>query len=244
MTLILLSQTMFGNLVAIRILRRFRHRALISTASLTKIGIAFALALSAGVLFSFSRAREPLIFIIAAPLLLQTILKIQERRRIERLYAYFPRFLDRWLLNLRMGLAGSAAREKALSGADEQFRALIAPLFEGARRPGERHLFLSVREVCELKAAQLEPHSTVSRLQNLRKGVARAANFRRKSGQALRQAAVQSALLLLMHIALCFFTVARGDAAANLDLIAGASLLTVSGVLVLRLMARRIRWTI
>jgi hypothetical protein len=243
MSLILFSQTMFGNVVAIRILRRFRHRSLISTTSLMKIGTAFASIMSSGasVLFFF-REREPLMFIIMSLVVLQLTLKFKERRKIECLHAQFAPFLDRWLLNLRTGHAAASARESALNSSSEQFRASLAPLFDADPRGG--HLFLTRREVQELRSAQSEPHSTVGRLQNLRDGHRRTAAFRRKSGQALRQAAIQSAVLTLMHAALCIFVTARGDAASNFDLIFWSSLLTFSGVLTLRLMARRIRWTI
>jgi hypothetical protein len=241
MSLILFSQTIFGNLVAFRILRRFRHRALISTTSLTKIGTAFALSLSVTLLFFF-REREPLLFIIATLVVLQVALKLKERRNIERLAGHFPHFLDRWLLNLRMGFASSTARERALSSSEGQFRALVAPIFES--RTAEHHLFLSYRDVQELRSASLEPHSTVGRLENLRRCVARRAGFRRRSIQALKQATIQSAVLISLHTALCIFILTRGDARAHTDLIAGSSLLTACGVLILRLMARRIRWTI
>jgi Flp pilus assembly protein TadB len=241
MSLILLSQTVFGNLVAFRILRRFGHRSLISTTSLTKIGTAFAFALSSGALWLCFHAHQPLFFVLSGLVVLQLSLKIAEKRRIERLSARFPDFLDRWLLNLRMGFASTIARERALNASDVRFRRLVAPVFEGGN---DIHLFLTPKEVAELRAAQAEPHTTVHRLQNLRKCANRAAFFRRKSSQALRQATIQSSVLILLHFGLCAFVFIRGDGGSNFDLIIGSTLLNACGVLTLRLMARRIRWTV
>ncbi len=250
MTLLLFAQTMFGNMIVIRILRRFRDRSLISTTSLTKIGTAFALLISFGAIFLIPRAEFLLLALIVCAVVLQLLLKVRENRRIEILVDRFPQFLDRWLLNLRTGSANTSARERALISSDDQFRALIKPLFDAVStnehpaRVDSAHLFLTAHIVHELRAIHSQSHNTVPRLQNLRKSLARESAFRRKSGQALRQASIQSSVLVLMHLALCVFTAFRCGFWACADLIAVSTLLTVAGMVILRLLARRIRWTI
>ncbi len=250
MTLLLFAQSMFGNMIVIRILLRFRDRSLISTTSLTKIGTAFAALMCFGAIFLLSHAQFLLLALIVSAVVLQLLLKVRENRRIEILVARFPQFLDRWLLNLRTGCANTSARDRALSACDDQFRALIKPLFdavstnEHTARTDSAHLFLTAHIVHELRAIHSQSHNTVPRLQNLRRYLARESDFRRKSGQALRQASIQSSVLVLMHLALSMFTALRCGIWACADLIALSTLLTIAGVLILRLLARRIRWTI
>ena len=250
MTLLLLVQTMFGNLIVIRILRRFRDRSLISATSLTKIGTAFAALMSFGTFWLSSHAQFLFLALIVCAVVLQVLLKVRENRRIEILVDRFPQFLDRWLLNLRTGSANTSARDRALMSSDDQFRALIKPLFDAASateqraQAGSTHLFLTSHIIHELRAIHAQSHNTVPRLQNLRKSLARESDFRRKSGQALRQSSIQSAVLALMHLALCIFTAFRCGIWACFDLIVISTLLTFAGLLILRLLARRIRWTI
>jgi len=246
MTFILLAQTLFGNLIAFRILRRFRNRSLISTTSLTKIGTAFAAATALASVFLFSSARFMPLFTVCAAIFLIVMLKVREMRRVSRLENEFPRFLDRWLLNVRTGRAMLPAREQALAACDEQFQLLVRPLFDAKNsvHGAPAHLFLSNYALTELRAVQSESHNTAARLQNLRESLARESDFRRKSGQAMRQAAIQSTVLAFMHVALTGFTAARSGFWANADLMLISTALTLAGMLLLRLLARRIQWSI
>ncbi len=90
MTLLLFAQTMFGNMIVIRILRRFRDRSLISATSLTKIGTAFALLFSFGAIFLLSHTQFLLLALIVGAVFLQLLLKVRENRRIEILVGRFP----------------------------------------------------------------------------------------------------------------------------------------------------------
>ncbi len=246
MAFILFAQTMFGNLIAIRILRKFRDRSLISTTCLAKIGTAFAAIMCFVAFLQPLSPRLWFLFVIFAVLALKFFLAALENRRIEFLLEHFPRFVDHWLLNLRVGMSHSIARDSALNAADETFRVLMRPLFTSAGSEIWRrgHLFLTPPLITELKSIQKQSHNTVARLQTMRDSLARESDFRRKSGQALRQATIQAAVMVVLQIALCFFVAARSGWARNADLIMISALMCASGVLILRLMARRIRWTI
>lgn len=234
---------MFGNLIAIRILRKFRDRSLISTRCLTKIGTAFALAAS---FLPFLSPRLSVFAVIFALIALKSFLKRLETRRIETLLAQFPRFLDHWLLNLRVGHAPRAACEAALARSDGAFQALLRPLLgaNGAPVAARRHLFLRERILLELHLAQTQSHNTVARLESLREFLRRESDFRRKSGHALRQATIQSAVLVALHFALCAFVIHRSGWARSSDLVVTSTALTALGALALRWLARRIRWSL
>ncbi len=243
MAFVFFAQSMFGILIEIRILRGFRDRSLISTPSLTKIGTAFAL------LVCFSTRLEPRLSFFAVVCTLLTLkffLKSLESRRIETMLAHFPRFLDHWILNLRVGLAPKLACESALNASEGAFQALVRPvlLTQSPNSSARPHLFLRDRLVQELQQAQNQSHSTIVRLEALRDFVRRESDFRRKSGQALRQASIQSVVMLVLHFALCCFVILRSGWSAAMDLIILSSALTMTGALVLRLLARRIKWTI
>lgn len=246
MSFILFAQTMFGNLIAIRILRKFRDRSLISTTCLTKIGTAFAASTCFVAFMQPFAARLWFFAVIFSVIALNFFIFRLEKRRIEFLLEHFPRFVEHWLLNLRVGMAPTTAREGALNAADETFSALIRPLFasQDGTNPIREHLFLSERVVHELKTIQRHSHNTISRLQTMRDALKRESDFRRKSGQALRQASIQSAVMVALHLALCIFVVARSGWSRSADLLIWATIFTASGVLILRLIARRIRWTI
>lgn len=246
----LFAQTMFGNLIAIRILRKFRDRSLISTTCLTKIGTAFALiTTSIAICVAFSQpndTRLSFFTVICAIVALQIFLRRLESRRIEMLLGFFPRFIDHWLLGLRVGLAPKSAAEEALRGTDDAFQTLIRPLLQSSEVPldSRRHLFLRERILLELRLVQTQPHNIVPRLEALRDFLHRESDFRRKSGQALRQAAIQSAVMLALHFALSAFMVARSGWERSVDLILIATALSFFGAFLLRWLARRIKWSI
>ncbi len=242
MAFVFFAQTMFGILIAIRILRKFRDRSLISTTCLTKIGTAFALLTS---FLPFPSPRLSFFVVIFALIALKIFLNQLEMRRIETLLAHFPRFLDHWLLGLRVGQAPSVASESALLRSESAFQSLVRPLLynNGASVEARRHLFLRERILLELHLAQTQGHNTVARLESLREFLRRESDFRRKSGQALRQASIQSTVMLALHFALCAFVIHRSGWGRSADLIVTATALTLAGMLVLRLVARRIKWS-
>ncbi len=244
MSLIFFAQTMFGNMFAIRTLRKFRGRALISTSKLTIIGTSFAFIIAAETFFLQNHPRIAVFVLVISLIFLQLALHVHEQRRISLLLRGFPVFLDRWILNLRTGMSTTAARDRALAATEPLLRNLLTPLItasDGVEK--RRHRLFSEEITSELRAIQNQNHNTITRLQNLRANVRRASDFRRKSGQAMRQSAIQSFVLFVMHFALAGFTFWR-TGWKNADLILIATALTLAGALILRVLARRIAWTI
>lgn len=242
MSLIFFAQTMFGNLIVIRILREFSERALISSRILRAVGIVFALIVASAAHFPGMTSSFLFLLVILSLMATRWGLKLNELRSRNQLADDLTPFLDRWILNLRSGMGHSLARERALQQCESRFQTLLRPLFQGV--DSKTHLFLPEMVVCELRHCAQEPHKVQERLQNLRETLRRTEIFRRKSGQALRQANLQATVLLVLQFLLTAFVISRSGWRSYLDLFAVSFALSGAGVISIRYLSRRIRWTI
>jgi hypothetical protein len=240
--LILFAQTMFGIVFVIRTMHVFRVRGLLRQDYVTKTGTFFVTILCLARLWRvdspitqlFSCAISmcgPLIFCL-----------IGERIQLRSLRARVPLFLDRWILNMKIGNSLSSARDAALREETENFQALVRPLFEAPRAGPPRHSFLSSQVVRELQNIVRSEHSGLARLQNLRQFLKKSDSFRRKSGQAVRQTAIQSAIMTVLLVALSLFTIRKYGWARSADLIGLATLLSTTGVLLMVHLSRKSKW--
>jgi hypothetical protein len=246
MQLFLCAQTMFGILFVLRTLQVFRARALLTSSVVTKSGTVFVCSELLGAFFCAHRPVFALLISCTNIFCSFATLILLERRQIDALKSEFPFFLDRWILNLRLGWALAPARDRAVSENSERFRALMLPLWAHAGADVARlnHLLLPNAVLGELQRLQREPHASLSRLENLRRTLRKAADFRRKSGQAVRQTRLQSTLLLLMLFALIAFTLRRYRWSQVSDLITGSAVLSAIGVLMMGRLAEKTRWKI
>lgn len=242
MALIFFAQSMFGNLIVIRILREFSDRALISSRFLCGIGIFFALITSAVSFFPGMTSSFLLLIVCFSIVAVRWTLKNKEDGVNSTLAGQLGPFLDAWILNLRTGMSLSFARERALLRSEPLFQSLLRPVFQGAT--SHRHVFLSKSILNELRLAAETPHNALERLQNLRGALTRSEIFRRKSGQALRQANLQATVLLILQFLLTGFVVHRAGWRGNLDLIVLAAGMAAAGAYSIRYLSRRIKWTI
>lgn len=244
MALFLFVISMFGNLSALRLLRKFRVRALISAKILAKIGT-FALVMMNFAIFLLANdAFTTFIVVCALNIALQLSLWMFERRQIDGMKREIPAFLDRWILNMKLGHAVNAARDAALLELSARNRTLLQPLFASTSRIYSDHLILDAKIRHELvKLAQL-PHSALTRLENLRLMMRKAEQFRRKSGQAVRQTAIQSSVLLVLLVCLAVFTVYTRGWHENSAFIILSMLLSLMGVICMFLLARKTKWKI
>ena len=120
MALILFLISMFGNLSALRVLRIFRSRALISPNSLTKIGTTAFVMMNITVFFCASDVIACFSAVIMTIALIYFALWCVERRQIDGLKKEIPAFLDRWILNMKLGNSLSSARDAALREVGQQ----------------------------------------------------------------------------------------------------------------------------
>lgn len=244
MPLIFFAQTAFGILFVIRTLDIFRARALLSSRALAKIGIIFVCMLVWSAFFSVSNFIFGISLALAALSGLIVTLILCERRKIDALKAEIPLFLDRWILNLRLGSALITARDAALREHSENFRALLQPLFATQPQAGKMHLLIRGAVVAELEHIHREPHSALARLENLRQMLRKMAEFRRKSGQAVHQTAIQAGVMLFLQLALSIFTLKRYGWRRTSDLILAALALSLAGLAIMFLLARKTKWKI
>jgi hypothetical protein len=245
-SLILYAQLVFGILFVIRTLQLFRARALLSTSVVTKAGTAFVFICLLIGFFGTQNVFLAAGLVDAGVFFAVIALFLLERREIDVLKSEIALFLDRWILNLRLGSALPTARESALRDHSNAFQTLMRPVFsaQSASSARDRHVLLSVPVMRELEKMQSEPHSAIARLENLRLLLRKSADFRRKSGQAVRQTAIQSAVMMFLLFALMLYTLHRYGWKQSGDLILISGGLASLGVISMYALARKTKWKI
>lgn len=244
MALFLFLLSLFGLLSALRLSREFLGRALISKSLVTKTGTLTCTAVVLAVFFSAHNTFSAILCTILVPIAGSCALFTLERRQIDALKLQTPIFLDRWILNMRLGQSVSSAREAALRDSSERLRALLQPMFKADAQTPREHLFLPSKFLFELKNLALSPHSALARLENLREMMRKSDAFRRKSGQARRQTSIQAGVLLCLHLALAVFTVRRYGWQRHSDLIVMSFVLAGCGLVAMNALARKTKWKI
>lgn len=242
MSLICFLQVTLGNLFVIRTVLVFRERGVLHQSIVTKTGTAAMAALAWTPLLSNHSPRFSTLagaILAISPLL---AFMLSEKRVLRELEGRFPVFVDRWILNLRLGNSAISARDVALREESEAFQALLRPLFQtrGDNRP--RHLFLPFSVVNELEQICTTTHSALARLENLRQLLRRSAEFRHKSGSAVRQTAIQAVIMLVLLLALVIYTVHRYTWTRVGDLVATSTLLSLTGVALMVRLSQKTRW--
>jgi len=244
--MILFAQTLFGSWFVIRTLQVFHARSLVKSSVIKKVGTFFVfIVLSSGFLCAFD-AFLSAICIFATLITNFLLLFTLERRQIDTLKSEFSPFLDRWILNLKLGLAAAHARELALSMHSDGFRSLVHPVFafETSMNSIQKHVLLSSSVVQELRKISTESHLCLSRLEVMRSNVRKLENFRRKSGHAVRQTRTQAVVMMIMLVALTIFTLLRYGVRPMADLILCAILTSSLGVLIMLTLARKTKWKV
>jgi hypothetical protein len=244
--LILFAQTLFGLWSVVRTLQFFRARALLQTSTVTKTGTIFVFTVILIASFSVGHSFATTILILSAWICNFGTLLMLERRQIDSLKREFPKFLDRWILNLKLGQAPSRARDLALQMHLDAFRTLMQPIFAVGERVSlpRTHLLFSKSVSEELARIGIEPHLALARLETMRRNVRQAEVFRRRSGQAVRQTRIQSAVMLFILFALIAFTIARYGPEKMADLILMSVILSICGVFTMHLLAKRVKWKV
>jgi hypothetical protein len=245
MSLIFSVCSVFGNLFVIRTLQIFRMRALIAQQVLTKIGTVAICSAVFAIFLSETRPIEAAVLLFSAVFAPLPLMIFLERRRLQVLRSYVPVFLDRWIMNLKLGAASASARELALTSQSADFQALMRPLFTSSKGAiCASHPLLPAFASREMARLRSEPHMALQRLENLRQVLRKTDDFRRKSGQAMRQTAIQSAVMLLLYAALLVFTIFRGGWHANSDLVLWSGVFTLIGTAGMSAIARKRGWKI
>lgn len=234
----------FGILSVMRMSRIFRERAVISTSLVTKTGtITCASAILSGI-FAKSHPISAIVGPIAIIATAFSALWIIERRQIDALKSEMPVFFDRWILDLKLGHSLSAARTAALRASSENLRALLEPVFLSRERAHEFHPLIDAALMRELTELMRGAGSSLGRLENMRMSLRKWHTFRRKSGQARRQTAIQAAVLLILQVALAAFTIFRHGWGRSFDLVIWSFLLSGVGFMLMHALSRKKSWNL
>ena len=242
MLFIAFSRSALGILFVMRTLHVFRERALVPPPKIDAIGLIALILISLIGFFDAGASVVGTIGVSVATLAPLALAIAGERRRITAFAARVPLFLDHWILNMRLGASVNAARAAALRAESAPVQALLAPVFEGAPGDRRRHLILSPPVLRELEMVSRTSHAALERLETVRAHVRESAEFRRKSGQAVRQSAIQSAVMLIMLVALSIFTVHRYGWSFSGDFVTAAAALSTLGTVLMARLARKGRW--
>lgn len=246
MSLNIFVSSMFGIVFVIRILGFFRHRNLISENFLTKIGTIFVLVQIC--LAIFNHSTPVLVFICHSfsVLALWLVLFLIERRQIDGLRQQMAPFLDRWLLNMKMGMSVTRAAENALLRSSIYFSRAMQAVFESNApiSPHFRHFFLEFSVLQTLISIYRSNSNAYTRLSLLRSDVRESENFRHKSGRAVIQTRTQAIVMLFLQIAISIYVARSYGFIKNSDFILGGGGLAVSSFWLMRIFAKRIRWNI
>ncbi len=244
MALTLFAISMFGNVSALRIFSHFGSRALISSQHLTKIGTGSCTLINVALFFFARDLISAVIAVMCALFAIFFSLLLYERRQIDALKREVPAFLDRWILNMKLGNALSTARTAALQDLNGRAKALLEPVFLSPSSNHRAHLILDEKVLPELLELSQSPHSALSRLECARDWIRKSDEFRRKSGQAARQSTIQAVVLLFLLIALAIFTVQRHGWRRNSDLVTASFLISGLGLITMRHLSEKRRWKI
>lgn len=244
MAVILFANSMFGILSVLRTVGHFRAREVIAQKILTKIGTGSCAMIIAALFLCAHNAISALISVAIIVIAQFIFLSLIERRKIENLKREVPGFLDRWILNMKLGNSLSAARAAALKELHAHARAVLEPLFVNPSLDTSSHLILDEKVLPELLEISRSPHSALARLENVRVWMRKSDAFRRKSGQATRQTTIQASVLLILLIALAVFTVHQYGWRSNSDLVFISFTLSGLGIFTMRHFSVKRRWKI
>ncbi|MBX3020586.1 MAG: hypothetical protein KF799_02825 [Bdellovibrionales bacterium] len=236
--------SMFGLLFVVRTVHVFRARSVIAAGVVTKTGTVLLALLIWSAFWQLSSSLAALflpLFLALLPLLLFLTI---EHRMLARMKADVPLFIDRWILNMRFGNSVKSAWAAALRDESPALQALLTAFNNGRAKVRGNHVLLSAQAALEIEEILAGAHAPLERLQHLRRDLRKSSEFRRKSGQAVRQTAIQSLVMLVLLFALATFTVQRYGWTRSADFVTLSTLLSAIGVAWMCILARKSRWNL
>jgi len=232
-----------GNVFAIRTLQVFRARTVIAESTLTKIGTAWITAVMTS---GFLVPRNPLglLFVLATIFTPTFLMMWLETSVLRRLSARIPSWLDKWILNLRVGKSISSALEAAFRDEPDAFQSLARPLLRQHHFHHQRHPLFTFVVAQELARLMRTDHAALARLERLREWVRRDSEFRRKSGLAGRQTRLQALTLLGLQVALAAFMLNRYSWSQCGDLVVISFSLTLISLWIMTRLSQKRLWKV
>lgn len=247
--LIVFIATAFGFAFVIRIRARAIADRIVATSTLTKIGTLASLLTAIGIV-RFARVSFQAWAIAIAPAIVAiAFVEIERRRRESRFRSELYAFLNACILRMKSGEAFRPALEGAIEDADPRARPRLRELRDvvvfsqqgdgSARAKLDRALELAGRE---LAFADRDAHSSMRRCSALRDRVRMEDEFRRKSGQASRQARAQAFVLAGLYLAAFVFAASQFGLERNARVFAGSAATFAAGFAWTCAIGRKLKW--
>lgn len=250
--LFVLSVSILGSMIAIRMFSNLIERNLFERSEMTKIGtvyfcsvIMLAVGLPHGYLSLWSAVFIPLaVFAFALASLV--------RRRAMRFHSAIRVVLASIALKMKSGRSFRQSLSEVTSESDASLRAKLSEIgsvvvFSQQNDSSRRTLICDpfiAALVFELREIDRQPHAASRRLAVLREKLRIEDDFRRKSGQVLARIRAQSLVMTGLYVALALFMAWKFDWRANLRIFASSALLFCLGSLWMWCGGRSLKWKV
>lgn len=236
-----------GLIFAHRIAREYvDHQQLIAKSTLTKIGTAYFALIMFAILFLRSHATlwlavfTPHVMFVLAMFSLRTL-------RFMAFRETFAATLTRLILKMKSGRGFREAYSDVIAESAPQMREKLSEIrdlvvFSQQHAPSTSIFVAQV--IREFRIVDQQPHAALKRLQTLRERIQCENEFRRKSGQVLKQIRAQSILLSGLYVAVLIFVCRQFGAVHNARLILASLALFISGLAWIWLGGRSWKWKV
>ena len=240
--------TLSALLFATRIIVRAQRDNILTDVTLTKIGTAYFC-----VLIAINVGHSPSIFIVwltsFAPLLiLLLIFEIVRFHRRRAFHKVFSESLNLTLLKMKSGKSYRQSFTEVISEMQSHHAMRMREIFDivvfTQQDKGVLHSRLLDLIVREMRIADQNPHSAIKRLQTLRMRIKIEEDFRRRSGQALKQVRAQSILMTGLFLAVVSFVVLNFGFSRNQHLILTALTLFACGIFWIHQGGKKLKWKV
>lgn len=242
--IITMSALMFG----VRIIVRAHRENIISDHALTKIGTAYFCALI--VINHFSSSTISVVWFASFAPLIALILFFEVARLTRRraVYKVFSESLNHTLLKMKSGKSFRQSFTEVINDMHSSHAQRMREIFDiVVFTQQDKDVFQSqflTLIVRELRFADQNPHSAITRLQTLRMRIKIEENFRRKSGHALKQVRAQSILMSGLFLAVVCFVVSNFGFTRHQHLILIATTLFACGLFWIYSGGKKLRWKV
>lgn len=242
--IITLSALMFAS----RMFVRARRENILSESVLTKIGTAYFCAII--VLNYFSSSTISVVWLTSFLPLIAFVVGIEIARlcRTRAFHKAFSGSLNLTLLKMKSGKSfrqsfAEVINEMTPTHAQRLREIFDIVVFTQQDKEVLRSDFLALI-VRELRFADQNPHAAIKRLQTLRMRIKIAEDFRRRSGQALKQVRAQSFLMSGLFLAVVIFVVINFGFHRNQNLILIAFALFAVGLIWIHHGGKKLKWKV
>lgn len=242
--IITLSALMFAS----RMFVRAHRENILSEKSLTKIGTAYFCAL---ILINYFSSSTILVVWLASflPLIaLNIAIEIARFCRTRAFHRAFSDSLNLTLLKMKSGKSFRQSFTEVISEMSATHAQRLREIFDivvfTQQDKAILHSKFLTMVVRELRFADQNPHSAIKRLQTLRMRIKIAEDFRRRSGQALKQVRAQSILMSGLFLAVVIFVIANFGFSRHQHLILIAVTLFCCGLFWIHHGGKKLKWKV